>query len=210
MRGCHGACWLLTPRQQGCCAGRRGFRLISSKETLATFPVAFIMKIYNNLSGRFMAEMVWARPARLKLDPPPHYGNVRLRSECKANWGGSNSVVHSNEISNPRPQEWEPCAALHFLQRSIRADCSIEASSGGFQKKRPEVSSCREDGRLSENQPHLSLSEALFPVWDRRSQITERLLVDEGTLIVQVVKLISYIEQSVLIFLQIVNNFLYI
>lgn len=37
------------------------------------------------------------------------------RSECKANWGNSNSVVHANEISNPRPQEWDPCRVLHSL-----------------------------------------------------------------------------------------------
>lgn len=135
MRGCHGACWLLTPCQQGCHAGRRGFRLISSNETLATFPVVFIMKIYNNLSGRFLAEMVWARPTRVKLDPLLHYGNVRLGSECKANWGGSNSVVHSNEISNPRPQEWDPCAALHFLQLSPRPTAQLRLPAVGFRRR---------------------------------------------------------------------------
>lgn len=34
------------------------FKLISSNETLATFPIVFIVKIYNNLSERFTAEMV--------------------------------------------------------------------------------------------------------------------------------------------------------
>lgn len=87
------------------------FKLISSNEMLATFPIVFIVKIYNNLSERFTAEMVWAWPTCVKLNPLLHYGNVKLRSECKANWGGSNSVVHSNEISNPRPQEWDPCTS---------------------------------------------------------------------------------------------------
>lgn len=32
--------------------------LISSTKTLATFPFVFIVKMYNNLSERFMAEMV--------------------------------------------------------------------------------------------------------------------------------------------------------
>lgn len=78
-----------------------------------------------------------------------------------------------------------------FPTAFTQADCSIEASSGGFQKKRPKVSSCRKDGRLSENQRHLGMSEALFPVWEGSSQTTERLLVDEEKLIVQAVKLAS-------------------
>lgn len=86
--------------------------LSSPNEALATFPVAFIVKMCINLRKRFMAELVWARPSRVKLNPALRYGDVRPGSECKANWGGPNSAVRSNEISKARPAEWAPCTAF--------------------------------------------------------------------------------------------------
>lgn len=95
--------------------------LSSSNKFLATFPLVFIVKMFNKLRKRFMAELVWAWPSRVKLNPALHYGYVRLGSERKANWGSSNSAVHSTEISRARPPEWDPCTAAPFPASSPTA-----------------------------------------------------------------------------------------
>lgn len=87
----------------------------STKNLLKNFHFVFIVKKNNNLSVWFSGEMVWARSSRVKQNPVQHCGNVRTCSKCKANWGRFNSVVHTNVISNPRPQKWDPCTAFHFV-----------------------------------------------------------------------------------------------
>lgn len=111
--------------------------LSSSNKTLATFPLVFIAQMFNKLRKRFMAELVWAWPSRVKLNPALHYGDVRLGSERKANWGGSNSAVHSPEISRARPPEWDPCTAAPFPASSPTAIQSIERSSLFLEGKGP-------------------------------------------------------------------------
>lgn len=57
--------------------------LTSSNDTLAAFSFVFIVKMYNNLSKRFRAEMVLAWSSCVKLNPLLHYGNVRLEASAK-------------------------------------------------------------------------------------------------------------------------------
>lgn len=58
--------------------------LSSSNKFLATFPLVFIVKMFNKLRKRFMAELVWARPSRVKLNPALHYGYVRLGERAQS------------------------------------------------------------------------------------------------------------------------------
>lgn len=148
--------------------------LISSTKTLAAFPFVFIVKMYNNLSERFMAEMVWAQPSRVKLNPLLHYGNVRLGSECKANWGGSNSAVHSNEISNPRPQEWDPCTAFHSPASSPKPPFQLGVPALVWEEEALMSHLAKRMAEYLGNQQHFSVSEALCILsgsdWEQRGK----------------------------------------
>lgn len=57
--------------------------LTSSNEMLAAFLFVFIVKMYNNLSEQFKAEMFRAWSSHVKLNPLLHYGNLRLAASAK-------------------------------------------------------------------------------------------------------------------------------
>lgn len=59
--------------------------LTSSNKTLAAFPFVFIVRMYNNLSERFMVEMGLCVALSCETESTCALWKCEARSECKAN-----------------------------------------------------------------------------------------------------------------------------
>lgn len=115
-----------------------GLKLTSFNKTLAAFPFVFIVKKYNNLSKWFTAEMVWARTSCVKLNPPLHYGNVRLGVSAKQTEAAL--IVWCTLMKSATPGLRNEIHAWLFIPYILtQAIFAIGHSSAGFEQKKPHV-----------------------------------------------------------------------
>lgn len=113
--------------------------LTSSNDMLAAFPFVFIVKMYNNLSERFKAEMFRTWSFCVKLNPLLHYGNLRLTASAKQTEAALITWCTLMKSATPglRNGIHAPLLIPYILTQAV---FSIGHPAGTFKEKRLSVS----------------------------------------------------------------------